>query len=240
MKNSSHIFYPACLVLASIGGLALGFGQSADYFPVITSTETNSGWVYLINGTTPKELTWDFSPSGSPSGLPASFGLSATLEPSLANSLLVRPLDYVDEISIETSQAVGSVPSGTITPFLLKMDMPDLPVGYEFAGVPMFELGRGAFPDSTLNYFKPLQAKDVATGQYVAAVNQLVVLLEYGKEYELAYQFLNYDAATSNVKAHCRYWIQPQPVSVQPAVVPEAATLVFVLIGGCGLGRRRR
>lgn len=228
------------LLLAAVGGSPSAMGQTITYSPVITSTQVNSGWVYLINGTTPKDLTWEFSPSGSPSGYPASFGLSATIYPSLANSLLVRPIDYVDEISIETSQAVGSVPSGAITTFRLMMEAPDLPPGYMFAGTPMFELGRGAFPDTTLNYFKPLQAKDVATGLEVAPSNQLVVMLEYGKEYELAYQFLNYDAPTANVKHHCRYWIQPQPLSVQLAPAPEPGVLALVGMAVFGLVRRRR
>lgn len=208
------------------------------YSPVITSTEVNSGWVYLLGSQTSKELTWEFREDIAGQGGPAAFGLSGTLYPSAPNTLLVRPIDYVDEISIENTQAVGSVANGSINTFRFVMDMPDIPSGYEISGSPKFEIGRGSFADSTFNYFKPLQVKDVATGLYVAPLNQLVVQLDYGKEYELAYEFRNLDVNQLNVKNHCRYWIKPNDLSI--VAVPEAQSMLLALCGCVLILRRRR
>lgn len=208
------------------------------YSPVITSTEVNSGWVYLLGSQTSKELNWEFREDSAGQGGPTAFGLSGTLYPSAPNTLLVRPIDYVDEISIETAQAVGSVANGSITTFRFVMGMPEIPSGYQFSGNPKFEIGRGAFADSTFNYFKPLQVKDLATGLYVAPLNQLVVQLDYGKEYELAYEFRNLDVNQLNVKNHCRYWIKPNDLSI--VAVPEAQSMLLGLLGSLLMVKRRR
>lgn len=237
MKLSvTHLAVLAALLLSEV--TLAQTSTILTYSPVITSTEVNSGWVYLLGSQTSKELTWEFREDVVGQGGPSAFGLSGTLYPTVPNTLLVRPLDYVDEISIENTQAVGSVANGSINTFRFIMGMPDIPSGYEIAGNPKFEIGRGAFADSTFNYFKPLQVKDVATGLYVAPLNQLVVQLDYGKEYELAYEFRNLDVNQLNVKNHCRYWIKPNDLTI--VAVPESQSILLGILSCALIGTRRR